>query len=76
MKHRCRWSGFIELVVHIDIRKPEDCCSYVLFMQVGHSQAVGPGRVRRDSAARAMQGWHSQRVPSNGDVGDQIIKVC
>lgn len=42
--------------------------------QVGHSQAVGPGRVRRDSAARAMQGWHSQRVPSNGDVGDQIIK--
>lgn len=45
-------------------------------MQAGHNQVAGPGRARRDSAARAMQGWHSQRVPSNGDVGDQINKVC
>ncbi|KAK1390979.1 AT-rich interactive domain-containing protein 3 [Heracleum sosnowskyi] len=42
--------------------------------QAGHNQAAGPGRARRDSAARAMQGWHSQHVSSNGDVGDQINK--
>ncbi|KAL8122329.1 AT-rich interactive domain-containing protein 5-like [Apium graveolens] len=42
--------------------------------RAGHNQVAGPGRARRDSATRAMQGWHSQRVPSNGDVGDQIIK--
>ncbi|XP_076936904.1 AT-rich interactive domain-containing protein 5-like [Bidens hawaiensis] len=34
----------------------------------------GTGRVRRDAAARAMQGWHSQRLLSNGEVGDPIIK--
>ena len=35
----------------------------------------GPGRARRDSAARAMQGWHAQRLGA-GEVGDPIIKVC
>ncbi|XP_047980154.1 AT-rich interactive domain-containing protein 3 [Salvia hispanica] len=33
----------------------------------------GPGRARRDSAARAMQGWHAQRLGA-GEVGDPIIK--
>ncbi|XP_058070117.1 AT-rich interactive domain-containing protein 3-like isoform X2 [Magnolia sinica] len=42
--------------------------------QVGRSQAFGPVRVRRDAAARAMQGWHSQRLLSNGYVGDSPIK--
>uniref|UniRef100_A0A5B7BMY5 Putative AT-rich interactive domain-containing protein 6-like isoform X2 n=1 Tax=Davidia involucrata TaxID=16924 RepID=A0A5B7BMY5_DAVIN len=42
--------------------------------QVGHSQALGSGRARRDAAARAMQGWHSQRLLGNGEVGDPIIK--
>ncbi|XP_073307712.1 AT-rich interactive domain-containing protein 6-like [Primulina huaijiensis] len=32
------------------------------------------GRARRDAAARAMQGWHSQRLLGNGEVGDPIIK--
>eukprot|EP00250_Pteridium_aquilinum_P010490 c19425_g1_i2 orf=431-2707(-) len=32
------------------------------------------GRARRDAASRAMQGWHSQRLFGNGDVGDPIIK--
>eukprot|EP00249_Psilotum_nudum_P018850 c26988_g1_i1 orf=723-2252(-) len=32
------------------------------------------GRARRDAAARAMQGWHSQRFLGNGEVGDPIIK--
>ncbi|KAL9668821.1 hypothetical protein QQ045_006361 [Rhodiola kirilowii] len=42
--------------------------------QSGGSQGPGSGRVRRDSAARAMQGWHSQRALSNGEIGDPIIK--
>ncbi|KOM32111.1 hypothetical protein LR48_Vigan01g166700 [Vigna angularis] len=32
------------------------------------------GRARRDAAARAMQGWHSQRLLGNGEVSDPIIK--
>ncbi|KAK3158909.1 hypothetical protein QOZ80_2AG0143260 [Eleusine coracana subsp. coracana] len=31
-------------------------------------------RVRRDAAARAMQGWHAQRLVANGTYGDQILK--
>lgn len=42
--------------------------------QVGSNQASGSGRARRDAAARAMQGWHSQRLLSNGEVGDAVIK--
>lgn len=38
------------------------------------TQASGSGRARRDAAARAMQGWHSQRLLSNGEVGDPIVK--
>ncbi|GFY94477.1 ARID/BRIGHT DNA-binding domain-containing protein [Actinidia rufa] len=40
----------------------------------GVQQASGSGRARRDAAARAMQGWHSQRLLGNGEVGDPIIK--
>ncbi|KAL5988472.1 hypothetical protein ACLOJK_036237 [Asimina triloba] len=42
--------------------------------QGGSNQASGSGRARRDAAARAMQGWHSQRLLGNGEVGDPIIK--
>ncbi|XP_038701588.1 AT-rich interactive domain-containing protein 3-like isoform X2 [Tripterygium wilfordii] len=38
------------------------------------SQAAGSGRARRESATRAMQGWHSQRLLGNGEVSDPIIK--
>ncbi|XP_021608941.1 AT-rich interactive domain-containing protein 6 isoform X3 [Manihot esculenta] len=38
------------------------------------SQAAGSGRAIRDAAARAMQGWHSQRLLGNGQVCDPIIK--
>ncbi|CDY26804.1 BnaC09g09310D [Brassica napus] len=34
------------------------------------NQASGSGRARRDAAARAMQGWHSQRLNGNGEVND------
>ncbi|CAI9104842.1 OLC1v1003619C3 [Oldenlandia corymbosa var. corymbosa] len=42
--------------------------------QAGLGQASGSGRARRDAAARAMQGWHTQRLLGNGEVGDPIIK--
>ncbi|XP_051126639.1 AT-rich interactive domain-containing protein 5-like isoform X2 [Andrographis paniculata] len=32
------------------------------------------GRTRRDSATRAMQGWHVQRLFSSGEVGEPVIK--
>ncbi|KAL6633664.1 hypothetical protein ACP70R_026335 [Stipagrostis hirtigluma subsp. patula] len=31
-------------------------------------------RVRRDAAARAMQGWHAHRLLANGTYGDHILK--
>lgn len=34
----------------------------------------GSGRARRDAAARAMQGWHSQRLLGNGEVGEPIMR--
>nr|XP_043639034.1 AT-rich interactive domain-containing protein 5-like [Erigeron canadensis] len=41
---------------------------------ISQIQTTGSGRARRDAAARAMQGWHSQRLLGNGEVGDPIIK--
>ena len=43
--------------------------------QVGGSHASGSGRARRESATRAMQGWHSQRLLGNGEITDPVIKV-
>ncbi|KAG2254493.1 hypothetical protein Bca4012_058077 [Brassica carinata] len=37
-------------------------------------QGSGSGRARRDAAARAMQGWHSQRLLESGDVTEPIVK--
>lgn len=37
-------------------------------------QASGSGRARRDAAARAMQGWHAQRLLGYGEVSEPIIK--
>jgi len=42
--------------------------------QVGGSHTSGSGRARRESATRAMQGWHSQRLLGNGEIADPIIK--
>ncbi|CAN6201091.1 unnamed protein product [Urochloa humidicola] len=38
------------------------------------SNISGSGRARRESATRAMQGWHSQRLLGNGEIADPIIK--
>uniref|UniRef100_A0ACD5UN80 Uncharacterized protein n=1 Tax=Avena sativa TaxID=4498 RepID=A0ACD5UN80_AVESA len=35
---------------------------------------LGSGRARRESATRAMQGWHSQRMLGNGEIADPVIK--
>lgn len=40
----------------------------------GNAYQPGSGRVRRDAAARAMQGWHAQRDFGFGEVGEPIIK--
>ncbi|KAL9244603.1 hypothetical protein vseg_018365 [Gypsophila vaccaria] len=39
------------------------------------NQAPGSGRARRDAAARAMQGWHSQRILDNGDEKNTVSSV-
>ena len=44
-------------------------------MQAGGHQAPGSGRAQRDAAARAMQGWHVQRLFGYGEVCEPIIKV-
>ncbi|KAL0313829.1 UNVERIFIED_CONTAM: AT-rich interactive domain-containing protein 5 [Sesamum angustifolium] len=41
----------------------------------GHQgSGSGSGRARRDAAARAMQGWHVQRLFGYGEVGEPVIK--
>ncbi|KAI5402568.1 AT-rich interactive domain-containing protein 5 [Lathyrus oleraceus] len=37
-------------------------------------QAPGSGRARRDAAARAMQGWHAQRLLGYGEVAESAVK--
>ncbi|KAE9458692.1 hypothetical protein C3L33_09388, partial [Rhododendron williamsianum] len=43
-------------------------------LQANGHQAPGSGRARRDAAARAMEGWHVQRLYGYGEVGEPIIK--
>ncbi|KAF8081835.1 hypothetical protein N665_0864s0013 [Sinapis alba] len=38
------------------------------------NQTSGSGRARRDSAARAMQGWNSQRLNGNDEINDPAVK--
>ncbi|ESQ34703.1 hypothetical protein EUTSA_v10007750mg [Eutrema salsugineum] len=37
-------------------------------------QGSGSGRARRDSAARAMQGWHAQRLVGSGEATGSLVK--
>ncbi|KAG8654451.1 AT-rich interactive domain-containing protein 6 isoform X2 [Manihot esculenta] len=46
----------------------------VVEKEVSGYQAPGSGRARRDAAARAMQGWHAQRLLGYGEVSEPIIK--
>nr|XP_011458112.1 PREDICTED: AT-rich interactive domain-containing protein 3-like isoform X2 [Fragaria vesca subsp. vesca] len=39
------------------------------------SQTCGSGRTLRDAAARAMQGWHSQRLLGNGEPLSTMPKI-
>lgn len=47
-----------------------------VILQGNGNQTPGSGRARRDAAARAMQGWHEQRLLGSGEVGEPIVKVC
>lgn len=44
-------------------------------LQASSFQVQGSGRARRDAAARAMQGWHAQRLLGYGEIAEPIIKV-
>ncbi|CAN8240194.1 unnamed protein product [Cochlearia groenlandica] len=37
-------------------------------------QGSGSGRARRDAAARAMQGWHAQRLLGSGEANEPSVK--
>ncbi|XP_044470243.1 AT-rich interactive domain-containing protein 6-like [Mangifera indica] len=74
--------GFYEKAL-LDYERHKTCGGELSFTVASQSepmnmnidnQASGSGRARRDAAARAMQGWHSQRVLGNGEVSDPIIK--
>ncbi|CAI0471281.1 unnamed protein product [Linum tenue] len=53
--------------ISIEATRPEN--------QSSGSLGLVPGRApRRDAAARAMQGWHSQRLLGNGEVSQPVIK--
>ncbi|KAL5212348.1 hypothetical protein ABZP36_023195 [Zizania latifolia] len=41
--------------------------------EIGMNQSSS-ARVRRDAAARAMQGWHAHRLLANGMYGDHMLK--
>ncbi|KAF6174194.1 hypothetical protein GIB67_033726 [Kingdonia uniflora] len=64
-RHKMRGGELRNVVSHTDPLSPET--------QMGGNHASGSGRVRRDSASRAMQSWH-QRLFGNGEVGDPISK--
>ncbi|GAV85414.1 HSP20 domain-containing protein/ARID domain-containing protein [Cephalotus follicularis] len=72
--------GFYEKAL-LDYERHTTCGGEISIPMPSHSepmsvdnQASGSGRARRDAAARAMQGWHSQRLLGNGEVSDPIIK--
>lgn len=46
-----------------------------MIVQGNGYQGSGSGRARRDAAARAMQGWHVQRLFNIGEVGEPVSKV-
>ncbi|KAH9662203.1 protein dead ringer [Citrus sinensis] len=55
--------------------KPPKTCTTVSWTFRGfYEKASGSGRARRDAAARAMQGWHSQHVLGSDEISDPIIK--
>jgi hypothetical protein len=43
-------------------------------LQIGVNPSSS-ARIRRDAAARAMQGWHAHRLLANDTYGDHILKV-
>lgn len=52
----------------------KEVTTIVLSFQPSAGGVSGSGRARRDAAARAMQGWHSQRM-GNGEAKEPGSKV-
>jgi HSP20 family molecular chaperone IbpA len=50
-----------------DVTVPEPVHAGNQDLVQGQASGEGSGRVRRDAAFRAMQGWHSQRLLGNGE---------
>ncbi|KAG2661034.1 hypothetical protein PVAP13_1KG476600 [Panicum virgatum] len=59
-------------------RPPKTCTtvswSFRIFYEKVTVNQSSSARVRRDAAARAMQGWHAHRLLANGTYGDNILK--
>lgn len=55
--------------------KQGKCWNDEFLLQTAVYQAPGSGRARRDAAARAMQGWHAQRLMGYGEVPESAVKV-
>ncbi|XP_047082383.1 AT-rich interactive domain-containing protein 5-like [Lolium rigidum] len=49
-------------------------CSYTSKEQMIGVNPSSSARIRRDAAARAMQGWHAHRLLANDMYGDHILK--
>ncbi|KAJ0237476.1 AT-rich interactive domain-containing protein 6 [Hirschfeldia incana] len=59
-----------------DLNLPDSALnlSSSLHKEVITHQGSGSGRARRDSAARAMQGWHTQRLNGSGEITETTAK--
>lgn len=62
--------------MHETSPSPRSLIIFLIFFQASSHQAPGSGRARRDAAARAMQGWHAQRLVGYGEIAEPIVKVC
>ncbi|CAI0427076.1 unnamed protein product, partial [Linum tenue] len=68
---KCVMVNFLSLMVY-QLRQQGPKTS---LQSSGSLGGLVPGRApRRDAAARAMQGWHSQRLLGNGEVSQPVIK--
>lgn len=70
--------GFVESAAGClqQFEKQEEWWNNEFLFQTTVYQAPGSGRARRDAAARAMQGWHAQRLLGYGEVAESAVKVC
>ncbi|KAH9759775.1 at-rich interactive domain-containing protein 5 [Citrus sinensis] len=71
--HCCRLFSFLFSEQMLWIVVVFDSLMWTSVIASGY-QTPGSSRARRDAAARAMQGWHAQRLLGHGEVAEPIIK--